>query len=414
MKPVLVLAGARQVGKTTLARHLAGDGFEYIALDDPILRSDLARVDAASFARRYPAAILDEVQKAPHLIDTVKAIVDSGGPQRYLLLGSSHVLLLERVRESLVGRAQMRQLWPLSSSEILSTSETLAQPAPPPALIRILEEGEDALAELPPVISLHPRGAELSAAFERLLQVGGMPVLWSQAWSDADLREELSTYVTLYLERDLADLARLRDLEPFVRLQRLAAERISTILSFSSLARDAGLAVPTTKSYLRYLELSFQAFLLPPFFANRSKRLVKSPRLHWIDVGIWRAITRRWQGMTGELYESAVVSEALKAIHAFPLDFEPFHLRTYDQREVDLLLVRGDTAVALEIKASTRAHPRDARHLDRLEEVAGLRHVLGLVVYRGRDVVRLGEKIWAVPDALLFGPEAVLPSPSSG
>ncbi len=124
--------------------------------------------------------------------------------------------------------------------------------------------------------------------------------------------------------------------------------------------------------------LSFQVFLLPPYFANPSKRLIKSPCLHWTDPGVWRAVTRRWDGLSGELYESAIVAEFLKALQSFRLDWEPFHLRTYDRREIDLLLVRGSTAIPVEVKASERAHPQDARHLRDVERVTGLKSSLGL------------------------------------
>ncbi len=405
VKPVMVLTGARQVGKTTLARGVADEGLEYVALDDPILRSELARVDSQAFARRYPAAILDEVQKIPQLIEVVKTVVDRGGAERYLLLGSSHILLLDRVRESLVGRAWLRRLWPLGLAETLTEAATLGEgPAPEPALVRVLERGDAGVRELPEVLALHPQAADLQWARQRLLAVGGMPALWEGDWTDAELREELATYVTLYLERDLADLARLRDLEPFVRLQRLAAERTATVVNTSELARDAGIAAATAGQYLRYLELSFQVFLLPPFFANPSKRLIKSPRLHWTDVGVWRAVTRRWHELPGPLYESAVIAEFMKVIETFRLDHQPYHLRTYDRREVDLLLVRGSKAMAVEVKAGERVHPGDARHLRDLGEVTGLEHELGLVVYRGREVVELDRGIWAVPDTLLFAP----------
>ena len=411
-KTVMVLAGARQVGKTTLARELGFSGFEYVSLDDPMLRADLARVSAGQFARRFPKAILDEVQKVPDLIEVVKAIVDRGGPERYLLLGSSHILLLDNVRESLVGRVQLRHLWPLAFTETLFDVEEIGgRGAPVPALLAVLAQGRKRLDDIPATLSLHPLASVLENNRRHWLEVGGMPVLWEPDLDVRAIREELSTYVTLYLERDLADLVRLRDLDPFVRLQRLAAERTGTVLKHAELARDAGLSTATANNYLRYLELSFQIVSLPPFFANRSKRLIKSPRLHWTDIGIWRAVTRRWEGLSGELYESAVITECLKILQSFGLvEWEAFHLRTYDQREIDLLLVQGDRVVPIEIKSKERIHRHDARHLRAVEEVTGLKCDLALVIYRGREVVELEEGVWAVPDALLFAP---LPADSS-
>lgn len=405
-KPVLVLTGARQVGKTTLARAVAGAGFEYVALDDPILRSELGQVRAEAFAGRFPRAILDEIQKAPQLIDTVKAIVDRGGSERYLLLGSSHILLLGGVRETLAGRVQLRRLWPLGLCEAVTEAESIAaDPAPPPALAQLLH-GALPPKILPQTVGLHPGAGALEAARDRLLRIGGLPGFWLDHLVAAELEEDLETHVALYLERDLADLVRLRDLDPFVRLQRLAAERTGSLLNSSELARDAGMATATANNYLRYLELSFQVVLLQPWFANRSRRLVKSPCLHWTDAGIWRAVTRLWKTVPGQLYESAMVAEVLKVLDAFRLGWQPYHLRTYDGREVDLLLVRNGNALAFEFKSATRVHPQDARHLRHLDQVTGLEHPFSLVVYRGREVVQLDECIWAVPDVLVFGPES--------
>lgn len=414
-KPVLVLTGARQVGKTTLARSVVDAGFEFVALDDPILREELSRVDSYAFARRYPRAVLDEVQKCPRLVEVVKAIVDRGGEERYLLLGSSHVLLLDRVRESLVGRTRLRRLWPLAMAEMLSDGERIGErPAPAPALVSILEAGLaeepdgvlEVIRQLPSTLALHPLAPRSTATRDRLLQVGGMPALWPSVGEPGEdaVREELTTYTTLYLERDLADLARLRDLEPFVRLQRLAAERTSSMLNTSELARDAGISTATAKNYLRYLELSFQVQLLPPYYSNPAKRLVKSPCLHWTDVGIWRAVTRRFREVSGPLYESAMVAEVAKTIDAFRLPWEMFHLRTYDQREIDLLLTAEDRVIAFEMKSADRVHRQDARHLRETEPITGRRLLAGIVVYRGRGVIQLDERIWAIPDALLFAP----------
>jgi len=405
-KRALVLTGARQTGKTTLARAVAGDRLRYLSLDDPVLRTEILHLPAESFARHFPAAVLDEVQKAPALLEVVKAVLDAGGEGRYLLLGSSHVLLLSRTRESLVGRTALRRLYPLGLAEACADAPSLDAPAPPPFLLDVLEEGAPAVARLPESVVLHPRAAKLQGGMDRLLSRGGMPGVWDDGMNEAEVREELETYTALYLERDVADLARLRDLEPFITLQRLAAERTAGLLNASELARDAGISHQTARSYLRDLELSFQVVLLRPWFANRSKRLVRSPKIHWLDTGVWRSVTRRWDGLPGELYESAVVAEFLKVLASFRSPWEPHHLRTHDGLEIDLLLTRGQEAIPVEIKKADRVTPADARHLRRVEELTGCHLHAGLVVYRGRRVMPLGERLWAVPDVLLFGERA--------
>lgn len=146
--------------------------------------------------------------------------------------------------------------------------------------------------------------------------------------------------------------------------------------------------------------------LLRPWFANRSKRLIRSPKLHWLDVGVWRSVTRRWDGLPGELYESAVVSEVLKVLGSFRTPWEAFHLRTHDGLEIDLLLVSGDEVIAVEIKKAGRVTTADLRHLRRVENVTGRRLRLGLVIHRGTRLLQLDDHLWAVPDVLLFGEPA--------
>jgi len=272
----------------------------------------------------------------------------------------------------------------------------------------VLEEGDVACTRLPESVVFHPRTAKLEAATARLLARGGMPGVWDDAMDEEEVREELETYTALFLEQDLADLARLRDLEPYITLQRLVAERTADLLNASELARDAGISHQTARSYLRYLELSFQVVLLRPWFANRSKRLVRSPKIHWLDAGVWRSVTRRWDGLPGELYESAVVAEFLKILDASRTPWEPHHLRTHDGMEIDLLLTRGERVISVGIRKADRATPADARHLRRTPPPP---RRPGRPPRTARPP--LGERLWAAPDVLLFGERAETRPPSS-
>ena len=194
--------------------------YEYISLEDPVLRSQYTSLSAPMWANSFPRAILDEVQKAPSLIESIKAVYDQYDQPRYLLLGSSRILLMEQIRESLAGRCQLLELYPLSLPEMLTESwdDELREST----LVRWVREGVD-LSELPAVPQADDRMARATACFARYLQVGGYPVLWKEDVHDDDARDWLYGYVQTYLQRDVRDLAEIRNLEPFVLAQQMTA-----------------------------------------------------------------------------------------------------------------------------------------------------------------------------------------------
>jgi len=211
-----------------------------------------------------------------------------------------------------------------------------------------------------------------------------------------------------YLERDLADLGRVADLDQFALAQNLLAARTGQLLSFSEVARELGDAVNTVRRYLRFLEISYQAFLLRPLLPTVSARLVKSPKFYWTDPGLARVLGDA--GTTvGALFETSVLAEILRW-RSWQQDPPSLHFyRTRAGREVDFVLHDLTRFVALEAKASEHAHRTDARALADLIE-AGLHRVrdarkpLGIVVTRGREIEPLAPRVWAIPDWRLFGP----------
>jgi predicted AAA+ superfamily ATPase len=235
-----------------------------------------------------------------------------------------------------------------------------------------------------------------------------MPALIAPDMDDTDRMDWLRDYQELYLQRDLADLARLSDLEPFARAQKIAALRSGELIQYAALGAAAGVGAATAKLYLQYLELSFQIVLLQPWFRNAEKRLSKSPKLHFLDNGIRRGILRRTGDPDGHELETAVVSEAIKQGTLTRTGVEYNHLRTSDGREVDLLLELDRGYVALEAKLAERVTDSDARHLRDLAEILD-KPLLGAVVVSSDPRVRRlapgakGEPIWALPAWRLFG-----------
>jgi predicted AAA+ superfamily ATPase len=397
---IVVLTGARQTGKTTLVRETFPT-IPYISVEDPTLRPTYSRLSAAEWIVRYPRAIIDEVQKAPSIVESIKAAYDAAGHVRYLLLGSSQILLLSRVRETLAGRAAIEELWPLTLPEMATSS--WGQPVRESRLVAWLRSGaqtNDALLGVPAADRGYARDVQL---LERYVRFGGMPVVHDPALGNEERHEWLRDYQRTYLERDVADLAALRDLEPFVLAQRALAMRSGRLVNWSDLGRAAGIAPGTARRFLRYLELSYQVIVLPPFFRNPEKRLAKMPKIHFVDPGVLRTVLGRRGDPSGEELESAVVAEVFKQSRNAALVVEPYFLRTYDGREIDLLLEIEGGFVAVEIKQSRRVSDADARHLRGLAELLD-RPLLGrLLLSMDPDARLLADGVVALPVAWALG-----------
>lgn len=389
------------MGKTTLARALYGEQLRYLNLDSPGERDRLRGVPAEGWGRAVGPAILDEVQKSPGLLDKVKWAYDEGHVAFSVLLGSSRILLLEQVRESLAGRVFLYELWPLCVGE-LAPHFGGSSPAEPLIASLMANLGEFAGRLLPLQEGVvGPQAGAAQAAVQHTLEWGGLPALLQ--YPAEDRRQWLDAYQATYLERDLADLAQLRDLEAFTHCHRLASLRVGRILSYSELARDAGLPVTTVRRYLRYLELSYQTVHLPAWAGNPSVRLIKAPKLIWIDSGVQRALSGEVGGLRGEQYENTIIAQILITLWSLGVRVDASYLRTVGGLEVDLVLERQEGLVGIELKARPRVDARDATGLERARRVFGDRYRGGLVVYRGDQVIQLSESVFAVPDWVLLG-----------
>jgi len=400
---LLILTGARQCGKSTLA-GMAFPDWTRIDLDSPVERAAYERLSPEEWIVRFPRAVIDEAQKLPAVFETVKACYDRDPRVRYLLLGSSQILLLRKVRETLAGRVALRELFPFTLPELVLQAS--GQEPRTSRLIHLLKSSdpEDAIGELlPPAYAVEPEYAAARIRWEYFEQWGGMPVLTGEGWTDEDRFEWLADYQATYLQRDLGDLAQLERLEPFVRAQQAAALRTARSINFSELARLADVAPATAKKFVRYLEISYQIIMLPAWFRNPEKRLMKQPRLHFVDPGIRRTILRKRGAVDGFEFESAVVAEIFKQCRSARLPVDLWFLRTTDGREVDLLIEREDGFVAVEVKQAERVGPADFRHLRGLEEILDKPLLLGLVVSNDSNFRQAGEpRLWNAAVACLL------------
>lgn len=402
-----MLTGARQVGKTTLMK-MAFPEIPLLRFDALAERLAYQSLTPADWIARFPVAILDEVQKSPEIFDTIKSCYDQAPQVRYLLLGSSQIQLLQGVRETLAGRAALLRLHSLTLSELTDSKD----PMPATPYQQMLTNTDqiasvlDVLAN--PETALTVRESEAKRWWNHLVRWGGMPSLIADGMDDADRMDWLRDYQELYLQRDLADLARLSDLEPFARAQKIAALRSGELIQFAALGAACGVSAATAKRYLQYLELSFQIVMLQPWFRNVEKRLSKSPKLHFLDNGIRRGILRRTGDPDGHELETVVVAESIKQGALTRTGVEFSHLRTSDGREVDLLLELDQGYIAMEAKLVERVTDSDARHLRGLSEILDKPLLAGLVVSQDPSARRLvpgarNEPIWAIPAWRLFG-----------
>ena len=271
--PAVVVTGARQTGKSTLAEHLVSGSRRYATLDD---------LDVLDAAHRDPEALvggsapitLDEVQRAPELLRAVKRAIDRDRkPGRFLLTGSANLLLMRQVSESLAGRASYLTLWPMTRGE--QRGEGICG-----RWEQLLETSDDEWLDL---LAAGPDDAE---DWRVLARRGGFPVPALRLTTAKERTIWFDGYVRTYLERDLQDLAAVSSLPDFRRLMRAACHRLGQLINQTEIGRDTALAQPTVHRWLNLLETSYLLVRLPAYAVNRTKRLIKSPKLYWGDTGV--------------------------------------------------------------------------------------------------------------------------------
>ncbi len=358
--PVLLVTGARQVGKTTLLRHAAGEGRTYVTLDDPLVLR-LAKEDPALFMQRFPTPILiDEIQYAPELLPYIKMAVDSRqAPGLFWLTGSQQFHLMKGVSESLAGRVGIVQLLGLSRREgmgqgleskpfLLDPSETEARQG---------SSGSISLREL-----------------YRLIWRGSFPLLVAREETERDLF--YGSYLQTYLQRDVRDLAQVGDEMAFLRFLRAGAARTGQLLNLAELARDADVAPNTAKRWLSILQASGLVYLLEPFHSSVTKRLIKTPKLYFLDTGLCAYLTE-WSGpetleagaMSGAILETWIMGEILRSWWHNGRRAPFYYYRDKDQKEIDLLIVQDGILYPLEFKKTASPGRRVASHFQTLAKL---------------------------------------------
>lgn len=385
--PVVLIAGPRQSGKSTLAKETAArTGARYLTFDDgPVYTA--ARLDPEGFIRSIEGpVVLDEVQRVPEVFLPIKASVDRDRrPGRFLLTGSANVVLLPRLADSLAGRMEILPLWPLSQGELAGVRERFCE---------AIFEGR--LPDFGPIEETR------TTLIDRALRGGfpepvGRQPARREAWFES--------YVSTVLQRDVQDLANIESLSSLPRLLQLLAVRSPALLNLAELSRSTGTPQTTLRRYFALLEALYLVRDIKPWSGSGGRRLVRSPRVLLTDTGLTAHLAGVEAGRlaidptsAGPLLEAFAVLEIWKQTGWSARRVQPLFYRTQAGAEVDLVLEdRAGRIVGVEVKASASIGPRDFRGLTSLAESAGDRFLRGVVLYTGSERAPFGENLEAVP-----------------
>lgn len=366
----VLVTGPRQVGKTTLLRH-AVPAAQWLSLDDPILLTS-AKEESATFLKDHATPLfLDEIQYAPQLFPHIKMALDrDGGKGQFYLSGSQQFQMMKNVSESLAGRVGLLTLPGISLRERCRIS--FHAPFIPHA--EYLEERKKSHADIP---------------YDKvwsMIHRGWMPDLVVNDSFDWQLF--YSAYVRTYIERDVRDLAQVGDEEKFIRFMTSAAARTGSLLNLSAMARDVGVSPPTAERWLSVLISSNIVYLLRPYFGNMAKRMIKAPKLYFLDTGLAAYLTR-WNtpealkngAMAGEFFETWVISEIVAGYYNSGVLEPPlWFYRDRDMREIDLLIEDGGTLYPVEIKKHADPRIEDIAAFSVLDRLSGVKRGDGGVV----------------------------------
>lgn len=404
---VLVLTGARQTGKTTFCEKILPDRlslpFTYISFDDPDERLRFQQSAIAILeAIETPLVILDEVQKMPPLFDPLKYVVDKQKKgeaterKTFVLTGSSQLLLMKNIRESLAGRTALLHLYHFSLKEVSSIEGVQL-------LSKIWTEGRFDKMEAVRINAAPPEAVRRLIKFRDDHQKwGGYPPVW-QRKEAIDKIAWLKDYRKTYIERDISDVGQVANIETFVLTQKLLCARTAQILSISEVARDVSLSVNTVKRYINLLSMTFQCHLLQPYYENIGKRFIKSPKIYFPDIGLNRVILGEMSIDAGASYETWVFSEIVKWKQLQSFEPELYFYRTSAGMEIDFLIAGEGKIVPVEVKSSDRVNTADGRNLESFINEHKKNSSVGLLIYHGREVLEIRKNIWAVPDWAIFG-----------
>ena len=389
--PIIVLTGARQVGKSTLLMNESPfSKWKYLSLDDFNLLAQ-AKAEPDSLWVDTDMIILDEVQKAPQLLSAIKQTVDKERfKRRFILSGSANLLLMHKIGESLAGRAVYFPLLPMTLGEMRGLSRTSI------------------------LLNLFKGKFPATRVFNKILQPysfmakGFMPALLNLKTKEGHLRW-WEGYIATYLERDLRQLSQIDSLPEFRKVMEVAALRSGQLINQTEIARDVGISQATVYRYLNLLETTCLLKRVPAYAKNRTKRLIKSPKVYFIDPGLTSFLcghfeedSLRFAKEAGSIFEAMILLHLTVLCEGMVPNVKIFYWRTVNGQEVDFVLEYGKKLIAVEVKLSSSPSYKDTAGLKSfLEEYPET--LIGIVVHTGKEIKYLGKKILAIPWAMFAG-----------
>ena len=386
--PILLITGARQVGKSTLS--LKFKEFDYITLDDTTLFS-FAKNDPTGFVSSLKKPIIiDEIQKVPELLNEIKKDVDTNRLNgSYILTGSANLLSFKNISDTLAGRIGLFELYPFSMKELYNKDENL------------LELLSSNLTD----IALSTIG---TLQIKEHIIAGGYPEI--QKTKSTKMRYIwFSSYIRTYIERDVRDIGELRNLEKFIRVFNVLATRSANVLNKSNLAKETKVDVKTLDNYLTLLEQVYQLFSLRSYQKNIGKEMVKTPKVYFADSGVLSHVLRVKSveeldnsHYKGDIVETFVYAELKKHFNQNEDFFKFNYYRTKDKSEIDFILESNRHILAIEVKSSQTAKIDDFKHIIELDRLVLDKKVVGIVLYFGERIICFKEKFWAVPMNVFF------------
>lgn len=390
---VILLSGARQCGKTTLARHLDSASFEYRTLDDRTF-VEAAKADPESFVKRdnKKTLIIDEVQRVPELLPAIKMAVDQDrSPGQYLLTGSANLAAIPSAQESLAGRIAKIRLRPFVQGEIENTK--------PDLLPRLFSD------EPPEKCTASLKDEILERSFK-----GGYPEIAFKSALDAKSWQK--DYISALLDRDLHDIARIQRMDAMRKLVEVLAAWSSKYMDIAKITKALSIRRPTVESYINALEALYITERIPAWTKSDYARIGSKDKLYMTDTGLMTTVLD-WQidqvrfdaDRCGKLFETFIFTELVAQIDYHYDDYKLYHYRDWEEREIDFLIERhSDNALlGIEVKASKSVTQSDFRHIVWFRDnLAEERLFKGIVFYAGENILSFGKGLWAIPFGALW------------
>lgn len=386
MKGAVVVTGARQTGKTTLIETIKPD-IPMVTFDDLPVRRRAIDEPSAFFDVHPPPIFIDEVQYAPEIFHYIKILLDkSRNKGDFFLTGSQSFSLMKNVSESLAGRAGILELLGLSLREI--NGENWNKPFLPTMEYLKERKGNKTVMPIPKIWETIHRGCLPELAAQRSFD-------WDDFYAD---------YVKTYIERDVRNLTQVADEGDFLKFMTVCAAMTGQLLNLSSLARGVGVSEPTAKRWLSILRTSGIVYLLKPYSNNAISRAVKTPKLHFLDIGLAAYLTR-WMtaetlsvgAMNGNFFESFVVGEILKSYTNSGKEADLYFLRDSNQREIDLLIHENNTLYPIEAKIHSEPVPKDIKNFTMLDEIKNVNAGEGGIVCPAKELLPLKGRHKIIP-----------------